>query len=78
MIDIPLHVLESARSKIDSLFGHNGCCMFDVDEGHYHDPADEYGPDSIDRQAVLDVLDEAIETKRQESDAHRQKVATGS
>lgn len=69
--DPPLHVLESARRRLDSLFGAGDCCMHEVEDHHIHPFESVYAEDSIDRKAVIDLLDRAIETKRRERDLAR-------
>lgn len=65
MIDIPLYQLEHARRKLDRLIDGDGIHrVFDAS-------------DMIDHDTLRDVMDHVIEEKRQESDAHRQRVATG-
>ena len=57
---VPLHRLEWARRRLDHL-SDGDCCMFEFDEGHYHDPGVE---EDEDLRTLKDLLDDLIEEAR--------------
>lgn len=62
MTQIPLYQLEHARRKLDRILGSHE--VFDAS-------------DMRDHETLRDVMDEVIEAKRRENEAHRIKVARG-